>query len=433
MRPSFAHFRSTLQVAICGLVLAVSLAACSSLPPPTGELAAAQQAIARAENADADQYAADAIAQARAEFAQAQSAMARGDDDDARSAALIAAADADLAHARSRAATARAEMQQREAEIAELRARLQLAVEAGDADPLEIPAPPANDPANSTEQRLLVLEADPRLGGHAALERMQARQAIEAAATARSSQRALAGQVAERRVAIAELAARSAAARARIDRLDRERSELLVEASRQDAARARAEAERLRMEAQIQLEEAQRLRAAAESEAAARAAAEEVILDVAGEQADKLAAARRREAELARQEAALLAGGDLPPSSTDARGEVFTLAGDAFPSGSASLTAGATASLHALAAYLQAGGDAKVRIEGHTDGQGEAAANQALSQRRAEAVRSALVSAGLPAARLQAVGRGEEAPVADNGSAGGRARNRRVEIVVSGE
>ena len=90
MRPSFAHFHSTLQAAICGLVLAVSLAACSSLPPPTSELAAAREAIARAEDADADQYAAQAIAQARNLYAQAQAAMADGREDTARSAALVA-------------------------------------------------------------------------------------------------------------------------------------------------------------------------------------------------------------------------------------------------------------------------------------------------------------------------------------------------------
>lgn len=128
-----------------------------------------------------------------------------------------------------------------------------------------------------------------------------------------------------------------------------------------------------------------------------------------------------------------MAGAKLPPSRSDARGEVFTLAGDAFASGSATLTAAAAASVRTLAAYVLAGAGNKVRIEGHTDSQGEAAANQLLSQQRANAVRDALATAGVPRARLQAVGRGEDAPVADNVNASGRARNRRVEIVVSGE
>jgi OOP family OmpA-OmpF porin len=70
-------------------------------------------------------------------------------------------------------------------------------------------------------------------------------------------------------------------------------------------------------------------------------------------------------------------------------------------------------------------------IEGHTDSQGADAANLALSQRRAEAVRRALEDAGLPGSRLSASGRGEAVPVADNDSADGRARNRRVEIIVN--
>jgi hypothetical protein len=113
--------------------------------------------------------------------------------------------------------------------------------------------------------------------------------------------------LAARRVAIAELAARSELAERAIDRLDRARSELLVEASRREAERARQEAERLRVQAQIQAEEAQRLRAEAEAAALARQQAEDVIIDVGGEQAAKLTAARKREAELARQEAELMA------------------------------------------------------------------------------------------------------------------------------
>jgi outer membrane protein OmpA-like peptidoglycan-associated protein len=408
--------------------MAVSLAACSSLPPPTAELDGARQAISRAEDADADQYAADALAQARNGFARAQAAMADGRDAAARSAALLATADADLALAQSRAAVADAQVRQREAEIAELRTRLELGASASGDEAMAIPPPAAGVDA---AQRLLALEADPRLNAHAAYERLQARQALDAAANARSSERAVAQELAGRRVAIAELSARTGATLARIDRLDRERSELLVEASRQDAARARAEAERLRMEAQIQLEEAQRLRAAAEAESMARQEAEEVIFDVAGEQAARLQAAREREAELARQEAALLAGGSLPPARTDARGEVYTLAGDAFGSGSANLTAAAAASVRVLAAYLQAGSGA-ILVEGHTDDEGQAEANQALSRRRAEAVRAALAEGGVAASRMKAAGRGEADPVADNGSAEGRARNRRVEIIVSG-
>lgn len=95
------------------------------MPPPTAELAAAEQAVVRADGADADQYAAQEIALARSELAQAQAAMSEGREPEARTLALAAAADADLAYARSREALATAELQQRRSEIQQLRERLQ--------------------------------------------------------------------------------------------------------------------------------------------------------------------------------------------------------------------------------------------------------------------------------------------------------------------
>ncbi|TDK24285.1 hypothetical protein E2F46_08290 [Luteimonas aestuarii] len=154
--------------------------------------------------------------------------------------------------------------------------------------------------------RLQALEADPATRGFASYERLQARQALEALPSPSNRRRADALQVAEWRVETAELAARTEGVRRQIDQLDRERSDLLVEASRREAARARAEAERLRIQAQIQAEETQRLRLAAESEATARQEAETVLEGVSSREAARLRAARQREAELARQEAELL-------------------------------------------------------------------------------------------------------------------------------
>jgi OOP family OmpA-OmpF porin len=65
-------------------------------------------------------------------------------------------------------------------------------------------------------------------------------------------------------------------------------------------------------------------------------------------------------------------------------------------------------------------------VEGHTDSQGADAANLALSQRRADAVLRYLVDQGVSPGRLSAQGYGETQPVADNGTADGRAQNRRV-------
>ncbi|MDA9115704.1 OmpA family protein [Planktomarina temperata] len=86
--------------------------------------------------------------------------------------------------------------------------------------------------------------------------------------------------------------------------------------------------------------------------------------------------------------------------------------------------------LGVVAGNLQAYPNSTIFIEGHTDNTGTANYNRILSQRRANAVADILVNNGVPPARLYAVGRGENEPVASNLSATGRAQNRRVEIVI---
>jgi hypothetical protein len=240
--------------------------------------------------------------------------MAAGDDATARTAALVAAAGGDLARARSRATALDNDYAQRRDEIARLRAQLQVD------DAAAAPVPPVPDgQVMDPGLRLQALETDPRFAGTGAYERLRAQQAVQALAAARQRDRPTALVLAARRVSIAELAAHTELVQREVTRLDQVRSDLLLEASRRDADRARQEAERLRLQAQIQAEEAERLRAAAEAEAAARQQAEDVILDVGGEQAAKLKAARERDAELARQEAELLeaqqaAKDDAPPA-----------------------------------------------------------------------------------------------------------------------
>jgi len=78
---------------------------------------------------------------------------------------------------------------------------------------------------------------------------------------------------------------------------------------------------------------------------------------------------------------------------------------------------------------LQGDDSLKVMIEGHTDNVGSAPANQALSEKRAQAVRDWLISKGIAADRLLARGFGSSKPVADNSTEEGRAKNRRVELV----
>lgn len=174
-----------------------------------------------------------------------------------------------------------------------------------------------NPEVAALNQRLVAIDADPALNTLASLERMQARQAVQALAATRSSrQRPAALEVAQWRVETAEVAAQTEAARREIDRLDRERADLLLEASRREAARARQEAERLRIQAQIHAEETARLREAAEAESLARQEAETVLQGVSSREAARLRASRERAAELKRQEEELMrsleSGSDTP-------------------------------------------------------------------------------------------------------------------------
>ncbi len=73
--------------------------------------------------------------------------------------------------------------------------------------------------------------------------------------------------------------------------------------------------------------------------------------------------------------------------------------------------------------------DLKFSVEGHTDSTGNAASNQTLSEARSKAIVDKLVSMGIAADRLSASGKGQNSPIADNGTEEGRAKNRRVEFV----
>jgi len=108
--------------------------------------------------------------------------------------------------------------------------------------------------------------------------------------------------------------------------------------------------------------------------------------------------------------------------------ETVVLKGVNFATDSAQLTPGSSKTLDEAAAALIRRSDVRAEVAGHTDNRGSAQHNRTLSQRRAETVRSYLVSKGVDPARLTARGYGPDAPIADNGSESGRAANRRVEL-----
>jgi outer membrane protein OmpA-like peptidoglycan-associated protein len=139
----------------------------------------------------------------------------------------------------------------------------------------------------------------------------------------------------------------------------------------------------------------------------------------------------RQKAEQTAQ-AALASLDQIARVKEEARGTVITLDGSVlFVSGKAELLPIAQKKLDDVAKALNdLGGQQKVVIEGHTDSNGNDDSNLRLSQQRADSVRTYLVSRGVKAERVQALGKGEAQPVASNDTPEGRANNRRVEIIV---
>ncbi len=280
------------------------------------------------------------------------------------------------------------------------------------------------------------LGADPALGKLAPGERGLAEQAVQALATDRSGgkdARAFRVYMAERRVDIAYAAAQVANQQNKLDELGREHDQILLQAAQREAEQARAEAEKQRLQSMIRAEEVDRLRAAGEQSAQAAQAAQ-----AQADQAQKLIAAQAKATELAHKEARLAeaANADLRrrlnnlTATRGAEGMQMTLDDIAFAPGRATLRPAAKASLGKLIAFVNRDPSKPIRIEGHTDSSGNTHANLTLSQRRADAVRDALVAAGVAANRITAVGMGESQPVADNGTEAGRARNRRVDVIL---
>lgn len=134
----------------------------------------------------------------------------------------------------------------------------------------------------------------------------------------------------------------------------------------------------------------------------------------------------KQEAELRAQ----LANDDITIQNTGDRLIVSLPQDITFDTDSYVVRPGLQGDLQKVAQNLLAYPDSSVQIVGHTDSDGEAAYNVALSERRANAVADVLQSNGVTYDRLQIMGRGEEQPVASNLTDEGKALNRRVEIIV---
>lgn len=107
----------------------------------------------------------------------------------------------------------------------------------------------------------------------------------------------------------------------------------------------------------------------------------------------------------------------------------FVLDGVTFDTGKATIKEESYARLDKVAEFMLHKGSARIQISGHTDNVGNPKTNKALSLKRAQACRDYLISTGIDGSRIEAVGYGDERPVAPNDTEEGRQQNRRIEAI----
>jgi outer membrane protein OmpA-like peptidoglycan-associated protein len=117
-------------------------------------------------------------------------------------------------------------------------------------------------------------------------------------------------------------------------------------------------------------------------------------------------------------------------ASADAAPKSFLFDNLNFDTAATTLTPESTATVTSLTEILKAYPNARARIVGYTDNQGDPASNKTLSENRAASVAQRLTQGGVPSNQLETAGMGEASPIADNSSEAGRAQNRRTELVI---
>jgi len=229
------------------------------------------------------------------------------------------------------------------------------------------------------------------------------------------------------------------AQRQNAERIQKEQDAAAASAAAKAKAQADAEAQRqaeltAAKEAQMKAEsDAAAARAAAAADAAsAKSQAEQAALQ-AKEQAARDEAARAQAATLALRAQLLQQLNDVLQTTDTPRGLVVNMADVLFETGKYALSQDAKLKLAKLSGIIQAHPGLNLGIEGHTDTTGTPEFNQKLSQERADTVREFLIAQGLAADTITAIGMGQDNPVAENSTAAGRQKNRRVEIIVSGQ
>ena len=255
-------------------------------------------------------------------------------------------------------------------------------------------------------------------------------------------------EIAQRRVEMEALASRAATA---------EEQASMAEQQAAAAQRQTAEAERQAQAAQAQAAEIERQRAELEtrmadarlamerlsSERSALAAETTRLETEKGQLESSMASLREERAALIAEREQLAAEkqrlserlkgalDQVANTQESARGMIVNLPDILFDTNEATLKPDAKFTLAKLAGILLIMPELNLRSEGHTDSTGSAEYNQRLSERRATSVDEFLAEQGIASGRMTAAGYGQDRPIADNATKQGRAKNRRVEIVIA--
>ena len=273
-----------------------------------------------------------------------------------------------------------------------------------------------------------------------------ARQAVQFSEDARAlaTQRQEEERIAQEREAAAAKAKAEAEAKAAVEAAAvKQRAD--AEASRQaELAAAKEALSKVEAQRQAELAAAREAQIKAEADASAtraRAAADAASANAKAE-ADALKAkeaAAQAEIENARKDAEALRAKLLQQFSQvldtrdTERGLVVNMSDVLFDSGKFTLRSEAREKLARIAGIVLNYPKLKLEAEGHTDNVGSQELNQKLSEQRSDSVRQYMLTQGIPESSITSVGRGFSVPVAPNETAAGRQKNRRVELIVSGE
>lgn len=352
------------------------------------------------------------------------------------------------ANADRRAAEELAKRQAAEQEAAALRARLAEAEKSRTAQQQELDAMRQQIMLHQTTlQQQLAADRTARLEAEARLADLTAEYQTSVAAGKQQEIDELQRQVSDQQLTVDTLRQRQSVAeqsmRSEVDRLqqaladERARgasSAQVVQQRQADIDRQRQQLDQLQSEREASEQVIAGLRRQQEQASAQLAKLQQQVAVEQQKSQETSAELLRTQAELSAERERTRLQSELAKiakTTNEARGLVVTLPGIYFDTGASKLKPGATNTLQKIAAQLKANANLKIQVEGHTDSVGSDASNMALSQKRADAVRDALVGSGIPAAAITSSGLGESAPVATNKTVAGRQQNRRVELVIT--